>query len=453
MPPRVCLRLLVHELHPYLPPETGPYSMLICLIALFALTQDNPAPSVDLDALGKAIEVDVAKITGRDFKHPVKIQATNAKQFTDYVIGKLAEGGGTERMAHDEKIAKMLGMIPRDMDLKALTLEVLAEQVGGFYDPPTGAFHVVEGMSRDLTRVVMAHEFTHALDDQYRDLDQLDKDCKYQTDSQLALHALAEGSAMEVMERWMIMNMGSLDMAAIQESQASFSTETLGAAPPYLWKPLLGSYMAGQTFLRKVEVRTILTRPAEISGLDAAWLSPPVSTEQIMHPAKYWDTEKLDLPTPIRTEPTMLPEGWTIQRRDVLGELMLAIMTTPLDERQGVETNPLKLLAMRYTNAAASGWDGDEVLLLKGPQGGSATVLLTWWDDEAEAKEFARAMDPLLAQIGKGAGYAEGQELFVQLDAQGLQVVVGVVSADAAVGIPDCVALGKRVFEGVKTVK
>ena len=109
--------------------------------------------------------------------------------------------------------------------------------------------------------------------------------------------------------------------------------------------------------------------------------------------------------------------------------------------------------AMRYTNAAASGWDGDEVLLLKGPQGGSATVLLTWWDDEAEAKEFARAMDPLLAQIGKGAGYAEGQELFVQLDAQGLQVVVGVVSADAAVGIPDCVALGKRVFEGVKTVK
>jgi hypothetical protein len=211
--------------------------------------------------------------------------------------------------------------------------------------------------------------------------------------------------------------------------------------------------MAGQTFLRKVEVRTILTRPAEISGLDAAWLSPPVSTEQIMHPAKYWDTEKLDLPTPIRTEPTMLPEGWTIQRRDVLGELMLAIMTTPLDERQGVETNPLKLLAMRYTNAAASGWDGDEVLLLKGPQGGSATVLLTWWDDEAEAKEFARAMEPLLAQIGKGAGYAEGQELFVQLDAQGLQVVVGVVSADAAVGIPDCVALGKRVFEGVKTVK
>lgn len=427
--------------------------MLPCLLALVCLPQDLPAPALDLAALGKQIELDVAKITGRRFKRPVKIHATNAKQFTDYVIGKLSEDGGTVRMAQDEKIAKMLGMLPRDLDMKALTLKMLAEQVGGFYDPETESFFVVEGLSEDLTRVVMAHEFTHALDDQYRDLDQLDKDCRHQTDAQLALHALAEGSAMEVMERWMMMNIRSLDMAAVAESQASFSTETLATAPPYLWKPLLGSYMAGQTFLRKVEVRTMLTRPAEISGLDVAWANPPVSTEQIMHPAKYWDPKKIDLPTPIRTDPALLPKGWSIERRDVLGELMLAILSTPPDQRKGVETNPLKLLAMRYTNSAASGWDGDEVLLLKGPGGSSATLLLTWWDDEAEATEFAQAMGPLMEQVATGAGYAEGQELSVQLESHGQQVVLGVVSLAPESGGFDCIALGKQVFEGIETVR
>jgi hypothetical protein len=427
--------------------------MLICLTALFVLTQDAPVPALDLAALGEAIEVDVAKITGRSFKRSVKIKATNAKQFTEYVIEKLAHDGGTQRMAQDEKIAKMLGMISRDLDLKALTLEILAEQVGGFYDPPTESFHVVQGLSEDLTRVVMAHEFTHALDDQYRDLDKLDKECQYQTDAQLALHALAEGSAMEVMERWMMMNIASLDMAAVMESQASFSTETLASAPPYLWKPLLGSYMAGQTFLRKVEVRTMLTRPAEISGLDAAWLNPPVSTEQVMHPAKYWDPKKLDLPTPIFTDPALVPKGWTIQRRDVLGELMLAIMTTPLDERQGVEVNPLKLLAMRYTNPAATGWDGDEVLLLKGPEGASATVLFTWWDDEKEAAEFAESCEPILAGIESDGAFGEGQELSLKLSVLGQGVVLGVVSAPKEIESLDCLALGKVVFEGVKTVR
>jgi len=427
--------------------------MLICLTAFIVLAQDAPVPALDLAALGESIEVDVAKITGRSFKRTVKIKATNAKQFTDYVIEKLAHDGGTLRMAQDEKIAKMLGMIPRDLDLKALTLEVLAEQVGGFYDPPTESFHVVEGLSEDLTRVVMAHEFTHALDDQYQDLDKLDKDCQYQTDAQLALHALAEGSAMEVMERWMMLNIRSLDMAAVAESQASFSTDTLAAAPPYLWKPLLGSYMAGQTFLRKVEVRTLMTRPAEISVLDLAWAKPPVSTEQILHPAKYWDAEMIDLPTPLLTDTSRLPQGWSMERRDVLGELMLAIMTTPIDQREGVETNPLKLLAIRYTNPAATGWDGDEVLLLKGPEGASATVLFTWWDDEKDAAEFAASCEPILAMIGSDGGFEEGQELSFTLSVLGQGVVLGVVSAPEEMEGLDCLALGKVAFEGVKTVR
>lgn len=369
--------------------------LLLAAVPASTAHQDPSPPArdgLDLAALGAEIERGVARITGRPFQHPVAISTTDAEQFTAYAIGKLEEDGGAARMAADERIAKHLGLIPEQLDLRALTLEVLAEQVGGFYDPPTDSFRVVEGLSPDLTRVIMAHEYTHALDDQYHDLDALEEEREGSTDAQLALHALAEGSAMEVMERWMLANAATLDMAAVQESQASFSSEALQAAPSYVWKPLLGSYMAGQNFLRKVERRTLLTRPAPIAELDRAWAAPPRSMEQVLHPAKYWIEEQRDEPTPVVVPDDLVPEGWSVRRRDTLGELFLGILVTPPKQRTGIEVDPIKLLGLSYTHPAAAGWDGDQVLLLAGPDGAQATLLVTVWDTLKDADEFAGAL-------------------------------------------------------------
>ncbi len=371
--------------------------LLILLAALSGPTalQDpshQAGDGLDLVTLGSQIEQGVARITGRPFKHPVAISTTNAEQFTAYAIGKLEEDGGAARMAADEAIAKHLGLVPEKLDLRALTLEVLAEQVGGFYDPPTDSFRVVEGLSPDLTRVIMAHEYTHALDDQYHDLDALEEAREGSTDAQLALHALAEGSAMEVMERWMLANVATLDMAAVQESQAAFSSEALQAAPSYVWKPLLGSYMAGQNFLRRVERRTLLTRPAPIADLDRAWAAPPRSMEQVLHPAKYWVEEQRDEPTPVVVPDALVPEGWRVTRRDTMGELFLGILVTPPAQRTGIEIDPIKLLGLSYTHPAAAGWDGDQVLLLAGPDGARATLLVTVWDTLRDADEFVKAV-------------------------------------------------------------
>lgn len=384
---------------------TRTLSAMLLLVALCAsqasLTQDPGG--LDLEALGTEIERGVAAVTGRAFRKPVAIATTNAEEFTAYAIGKLEEDGGAERMASDEVIAKHLGLVGRDVDLRALTLEVLAEQVGGFYDPPTDSFRVVEGLSADLTRVIMAHEFTHALDDQHYDLDGLDTAREGSTDAQLALHALAEGSAMEVMERWMMANLATLDMAAVQESQASFSSAALQAAPSYVWKPLLASYMAGQTFLRKVERRTLLTPPASMADVERAWSAPPRSMEQVLHPAKYWDPEQVDEPTAVTLPDALIPEGWTARRRDTLGELLLGILVTPPKQRSGLEVDPMKLMSMSYTHPAAAGWDGDQVVLLRGPEGAAATVLLTVWDSATDADEFEASLVPALGPEFAGA--------------------------------------------------
>jgi len=157
---------------------------------------------------------------------------------------------------------------------------------------------------------------------------------------------------------------------------------------------MLASYMGGQKFLsigrRHLRRKEKVLDPNAV--LERAFNAPPLSTEQVLHPEKYWVPEERDDPVVVIRQTTDLPKGWSVAMEDVLGELQLALVTELADGGTKIDfTNPMSMMTIKYTNSAATGWGGDSVALLAKGEG-RLHHLVTVWDSEEEADEFDRTM-------------------------------------------------------------
>jgi len=390
-------------------------------LSLPALAQSDAWTKEELERVTRRIEKQVEQLRGHEFLRPVKVFLADKKGFIDYALERSGEMQDEARTQALELVAKHLGLIPVDMDMMETTLALLEEQVGGFYDPGKEAFYLMESFTGGVAEVILAHELTHALDDQLHDLDGTLEQRTDSSDAIFAYSAVVEGSGTNAMQRWTLQNMDRLTMSDLTEA-SSMGTDGLADAPPYLWLPLLGTYMKGEAFLTrgrgiaKVEIN---------AAIDRAFSSPPASTEQILHPEKYWDPAKLDSPSTLRHDLSGVPEGWKVMTTDTMGEIGLAMFATPAAKRQGFDaSSPFALMALQYTNRAASGWDGDQLVLLGREDGARVLHLATSWDRERDADEFRDALEAqlegLLAaqkQLGEGRGgwlvfdYADPRQL------------------------------------------
>lgn len=369
-----------------------------------------------LRAVAAGIQDQVEALRGLEFLRPVEIQLADHAQFLAHARRALEANGGRERMRRDEQVMKLLGLVPGDLDLLAMTTEVLAEQVGGFYDPATEAFYVMENVQPDLARVVIAHEFTHALDDQHHDLDGTARALEGNGDAAAAFHAVVEGSGMELMMQWAGRHMTAAQLARMAQAQSELPSEVISAAPPAIWKPLVAVYYQGQAFLRRQRKPSLLGEGARMGDIDRALRTPPRSTEQVIHPLKYWSPDHIDEPRLLVVDG--VPKGATLSHQDTLGELQAALVTTSFEERRGLRVDMGSVLGLRFTNDAATGWGGDRYALV---EQGDARVLVweTRWDTAEDADEFAAAIADLAGGIEAAKGRAEGHDP----DRSGLEVM------------------------------
>ena len=122
--------------------------------------------------------------------------------------------------------------------------------MGGFYDPRTATFYIMDTIQPELARVIIAHEFTHALDDQYHDLEGTAEALAGNSDALLAHSAVVEGSGMELMLQWAAEYLTPSQLAEMVQAQAELPTDAVAGSPPFVWKPLVAIYYQGQAFLR-----------------------------------------------------------------------------------------------------------------------------------------------------------------------------------------------------------
>ena len=351
---------------------------------------DEIVQQAQLEAWTTSIKKDVEELRGQAFKRPVEVSTANLEQFISYVKDRMEKDTSSEELAAQEMVAKMLGVVPVEMSLLGTYMEMIESQVGGFYDPTTESFCLMERFGGDLARIVLAHELTHALDDQYYDIDGTLAKIENNSDQSFAYHAVVEGSGTATQNAWIKAHAKEIDLMALASS-GDIDTAGMDKAPPFLWKPMLGSYMLGAAFLvRSSSILAGQSKAASAADVHIAFRRPPLSSEQILHPEKFWDAEKRDDPVQVRIDLAGVPADWNLLGEDTLGEMGLGFVIEPQRKRRGLESQ-LQIFTTKFTYPASDGWGGDRYVLLGR---GSARVLIlrTVWDSEADRVEFSQAI-------------------------------------------------------------
>jgi len=393
--------------------------------AAHAREESPPAASQDtwtqaeLEAVTREIQAEIEELRGEKFLRPVEVKVASREDFQAYAKRRLEMTESPEKLAGDETVAKLLGVVPADMDLLATMMALLEDQVGGYYDPASDSFSLMQGFPRGVARIILAHELDHALDDQLFGIDSRLDDFATNSDAGLAYSAVVEGSGTSIMNAWAQKHLSEVDLGGFEKMQKE-AQDSMASAPAWMWKPLLAAYLQGAAFLARTDsLMAGQMRSAESEDIRRVFQEPPLSTEQVLHPDKYWDPALRDDPVRITFDTSELGENWKVLREDTLGELALAIVCSPPEERGGLDlSNPAAMLTLRVTNPPAEGWEGDRAVLLGavesddgGAGAGRVLRLVTRWETERDAGEFLGALEVLLPSLERAARALAGPEV------------------------------------------
>jgi hypothetical protein len=314
----------------------------------------------------------IEKAIGVPFKHAPKVEERSREEVHAFLLKQFNESKSAQSLAGEEAAQKLLGMIPPAMDLRAFLIKVLDEQIVGYYDPAVKTLYVVKGADEQMVGITIAHELIHALQDQYVNLDSIQKNIG-DADRATAAQAVIEGQA--TFEQMMIMGGGADNIAlrvggrdAMREMirERMGSMPVMATAPMVIQESLLFPYLSGADFVQRFK---------EQQGAKNPLLAMPRSTEQILHTPAYFGGT-VDEPSVVGLP---APNGATKVYENDLGEFGTRLF---LYQHLGDQTT---------ASRAAAGWDGDRYVVVEGA-GGRGIVWASVWDTPLEAAEFSDAM-------------------------------------------------------------
>ncbi len=376
--------------------------VLALLLLVIVLATSSFAPQGETEELAAAsffraadeTLARVVEITGLTPKHPIARSLKSRDEIRAFIVAELHEDAPPDKMRADQIALEKFGLIPKGFPLEKFTVDLLTEQVAALYDPKKKEFYIADWIPVELQRTVMAHELTHALEDQYFDLDKWLKEVRSNDDALLARTAVAEGSATAVMLQYLLGPEGKevRDLPEAEElvraaMQDQLDTESVfGQAPRFLRESLLFPYLDGVSFTQRFLARN------GWKTLDTVFKNPPASSQEIMHPEKYFDgaaPETVTLPDVRR----FLPPGWKRLDENIAGEFTTAaILKQFLDEKAATDS-------ARPDGIGARAWSGDRYQVLENPAPGRTMVVFrTRWATASAAREFFEDYTRLLAK-------------------------------------------------------
>jgi hypothetical protein len=318
----------------------------------------------------------IERAVGLKFKTPPKVEARSREEVRGYLQRKFEEELPSKDLESQTWVYKRLGLVPDTMNLRAFMLDLLTEQVAGYYDPLTKVLYVVSGAPDDMVGITLTHELIHALQDQYVNLDSIVSG-RDDNDRTMAAQAVIEGQA--TFEQLVAMS-GGINPATrlpggweqmrevIRREQGSMPV--FNRAPPIIQETLLFPYLNGSDFVRRFQERY----PGKVP-----FQAMPASTEQLLHNDAYFATRR-DEPVRITLPPL---RGGNVTYENNLGEFEIRLF---LFEHLHDQNAALR---------GAAGWDGDRYAIVKTPRG-DALAWLTVWDSPVDAAEFGQLLDQVI---------------------------------------------------------
>ncbi len=268
-----------------------------------SVTKITPEQAEQLFALVDELIKFSSQETGLSIKSTVKRNLMTRAAVESYLEEKFNEDQGAKRLQRDEIVLKKFGLLDRDFELKPFLLALLKEQIEAFYDSKTKTVNILDWVDPDEQKPVMAHELTHALQDQHADLEKWDnqtpddvshdnagdQDNLARDEMDTARDAVAEGQATAVMIDYWLKPMGKslvkdpevLDVVRSRMNSTEDSP-VMARAPLLLSELMLFPYREGLSF-----EQDIWMDQGQSAAFTGALDRPPSSSWEILNPRVY----------------------------------------------------------------------------------------------------------------------------------------------------------------------
>ncbi|HET8646790.1 MAG TPA: hypothetical protein VFO85_14945, partial [Vicinamibacteria bacterium] len=340
-----------------------------------------------LQELVSEVGSSVETLRGLKFKTPVKAEIIAPQAARESFKAKI-KPWEVEQAGHTQRAYVHLGLIPPRTNLITDYLDLAEKDVLGYYDTKTKVLYVLGHVPEEEVKPVIAHELTHALEDQHYDFQEVARKAHGDDDRATAISAVIEGSAMATMLAYAVRQTRDAEAARKLEKNESRRAEQLKGAPSFVQQSVILPYILGFTFLLRGSP-WLWENGVPTAEIAEAYANPPRSTRQILHPEQYWWGNWRKDPSPLALPDLsgLLGAGWKKATDGSIGELGLAVLTGSHLDLARMDA----LLPSRWTNDAAIGTQGDIYHhYVNGER--SLTVLLTRWESMRDAEQFDKAL-------------------------------------------------------------
>jgi len=320
------------------------------------LAQEKPAVFSTADALlGR-----VSQVTGLSIKDQVKKQILNRSQIRKYLEEALHAEYTPHELYVQEATLRAFGLVSSDFSLEEFLLGFYTEQAAGFYDPRPKTLFLTDDLPPEMQTLVLAHELTHALQDQHFDLEKFLHAERANDDATNTRQALAEGHAMaatlqilvQPLELSNLPDLGPIMASTLQQQMEGFPA--FRSAPTFLRVQMVFPYLEGVDFARQ------LVAQGGWEKVNAAFVNPPHTTREIFEPKFYLEPgplAKLDLPPP--------PPLANVPKLQVLTENVMGQL--------GYYGLLEQFISEDEANKVAPGWVADRYIVYERTSGGTAS--------------------------------------------------------------------------------
>lgn len=331
---------------------------------------------------GDSIE-QASKIRQLKSKHSVPCLVHGREDIRSYLFSIIEKQLPDEKLRNEELVYKILGFFPDTFDYKKGVVELYLSQIGGYYDPERDRFVMAGWLPDSMQTGIAVHELTHALQDQYFNLEKIVDLTLNNSDAILARSALIEGDASAVMfdyERSLIKEKPLKEVENIDGLLMANLVSIAGASsdgiPKSLQMILIFPYTGGLRFAHAI------LKKGGYSELSKAYQNLPRSTEEILHPEVYMT--ELGNPKIISDQALIeseIPVEFSMLYSDTLGEFGISALLTMLD------------LPANKVSQSSVGWGGDRLALFSDLD--NKRKILVWhslWDTAQDAVQFCEAL-------------------------------------------------------------
>ena len=345
----------------------------------------------------------VSQDTGLPIEHKVKRRLTKRDEVQSYIKKSMKEDKDAKRLERSSAVLKKFGLLPRDFDLSNFLVVMLREQVAGYYDVKTKTVNLLNWVDAEQQKPVLAHELTHALQDQSFGIEKWMEASAEKGDKKgdpspadiendeetSARQAVIEGQAMVVLLDYSLAPTGKTALNSPQVVEAlkqgmlvgTEDTPTFRNAPIFLKEELTFPYRYGLDF-----TAALLQAGGKDLAYAGAFKDPPKTTREIMEPQTYLAHEKLEPVKMIDMDRDF--KGYDAFDIGAMGEFDVDIL---VEQYAGQ-----KAAAAIYPE-----WRGGYYFAGKPKADKSAPIGLLYvsrWSNAAKASEFAAVYAKSLAQ-------------------------------------------------------